>query len=203
MEIAILLKGLILGFSIAAPIGPIGLLCIRRTLSTGRLSGFVFGLGTATADALYGALAAFGVTAVTGLLLDYQPYIRLAGGGFLCYLGISIFRAEPAVQAVMAPAKDLLAAYGAAFLLTLANPMTILAFAAVFAGLGIGVTSGGGFSAAILIVGVFCGSALWWLVLTGTATFLFARMNYQRLKRINHLAGLIILGFGLVCIFGL
>lgn len=200
MEMLFLIKGVILGFSIAAPVGPIGVLCIRRTLSSGMLYGLVSGLGTATADALYGLLAAFGVTVVSGFLLDNQMYLRLVGGSFLIYLGYAAFRTEPATHGSDMGGAGLIGGYTSAFALTLANPMTILSFAAVFAGLGVGETGGNNILAAIMVLGVFIGSATWWLVLSGTTNYLRYAFDYHRLKYINQLAGIIIMGFGLICL---
>ena len=149
---ALFLQGLILGFLIAAPVGPIGVLCIRRTLAHGRRSGFVSGLGTATADAIYGCIAAFGMTAAGQLLFAYQPALRLGGGLFLLYLGWGILRAKPPVFAGEDGSVRLIGDYVSAFILTLTNPLTIMTFAAVFAGVGIG-ESGGIYGLALLLVG--------------------------------------------------
>src|SRR5208283_3746709 len=130
----ILIKGVIVGLSIAAPVGPIGLLCIRRSLAEGRASGLLSGLGAATADALYGSMAAFGLTAVSSLLIRERLWIGAAGGVFLCYLGARTFLSPPAAHAGSASRLGLVAAYFSTFALTLANPMTILSFIAVFAG---------------------------------------------------------------------
>src|SRR6185369_560193 len=134
-----LLKGLVIGFSIAAPVGPIGLLCIRRSLTNGRVAGFVSGLGAATADALYGVVAALGLTAITSALLAHQSWLQLGGGGFLVYLGVTTLRAAPPAAAPRATAPtNLRSAYFSVLVLTLTNPMTILSFLGIFAGLGIG-----------------------------------------------------------------
>src|SRR5262245_23551445 len=173
MDASLLLRGLLIGFSIAAPVGPIGVLCIRRTLADGRLAGLVSGLGAATADAFYGCVAAFGLTAVSGFLISQQTWLRLFGGLFLCYLGIRTLLAAPAEKPAIAtgrrpsPGRGLLAAYTSTFALTVANPATILSFAAIFAGMGAGITSRSYASAALLVSGVFLGSALWWLLLSG------------------------------------
>jgi threonine/homoserine/homoserine lactone efflux protein len=199
METIFFLKGLVLGFSIAAPVGPIGVLCIRRTLAAGMLNGFVSGLGTATADAIYGLIAAFGVTVVATVLLDNQVYLQLVGGGFLSYLGYCTFRAEPATQAADIRGGGLLAAYSSAFFLTLTNPLTILSFAAVFAGLGVGGPVGNQAAAAFMVLGVFSGSAGWWLALSMAANGFRSRLDYQRLKIVNRLSGLVILAFAAAC----
>ena len=138
MEIPFLFQGVLLGFSIAAPVGPIGVLCIRRTLAEGRLTGFVSGLGAATADAIYGLVAGFGLTFVSSLLVGGQFWMRLVGGAFLCYLGARTFLAKPAQRTASATGSGLLGAYASTLVLTLTNPMTIFSFAAVFAGLGVG-----------------------------------------------------------------
>jgi len=203
MEMIFFLKGVLLGFSIAAPVGPIGVLCIRRTLASGMVNGFVSGLGTATADAIYGLIAAFSVTAVASVLLDNQVYLRLVGGGFLIYLGHCSFRAEPATQAADIQGGGLLAAYISAFFLTLTNPLTILSFAAVFAGLGVGEAVGNQIAAGFLVLGVFIGSAGWWLTLSITADSLRSRLDYRRLKIVNRFSGLVIWGFAVACLLTL
>src|SRR5579862_4353247 len=118
------LRGLLIGFSIAAPVGPIGVLCIRRTLANGRVNGLVTGLGAATADACYGAVAGFGLTFISGLLIDQRVWLRLIGGAFLCYLGVKTFLARPAEQAAAAKSSSLAGAYTSTLFLTLTNPTT-------------------------------------------------------------------------------
>lgn len=196
MELIFFLKGIILGFSIAAPVGPIGVLCIRRTLAKGMLNGFLSGVGTATADAMYGCIAAFGVTVVAAFLIDNQFYLRLIGGLFLLYLGYTTFRSVPAKTAEKIDDQGLLGAYTSAFFLTLTNPMTIMSFAAVFAGLGIGETGGNYILAGLVVFGVFIGSMLWWLLLSGTVNAFRATFNTKRLKYVNQFSGFIIAGFG-------
>jgi Putative threonine efflux protein len=202
MVAALFLKGLVLGFSIAAPIGPIGVLCIRRTLAGGMTSGLITGLGTATADALYGLVAAFGLTAVAVLFIDHQFILRLGGGLFLCYLGATAFRAPPAQAAAGGRSGTLWRDYASAFVLTITNPLTILSFAAVFVGLGIGADPG--FTAAgVTVLGIFAGSLLWWLLLSGVASLIRAKLDYTRLKWINRLSGLVVVAFGLACLYSL
>ena len=135
MDITLYLRGLAIGFSIAAPGGPIGVLCIRRTLAEGRVSGLVSGLGAATADTIYGCFAAFGLTSISYFLVSQQVGMRLIGGVFLCYLGIKTLLARPAQQAASGKGNGLFGDFSSAFFLTLTNPMTIIAFAAIFAGL--------------------------------------------------------------------
>jgi threonine/homoserine/homoserine lactone efflux protein len=196
MDISFLIRGFVIGFSIAAPVGPIGVLCMRRTLAEGRASGLVSGLGAATADAIYGSIAGFGLTFISNFLVSQHMWLRLIGGVFLCYLGIRTILAKPADQAALAKGNGLLGAYASTFLLTLTNPMTILSFAAIFAGLGLGGTSGNYRSAGVLVLGVFLGSGLWWLVLSGGVGLLRAKLNPHGLQWINRISGVTIAGFG-------
>ncbi len=198
-----MLRGLIIGFSIAAPVGPIGVLCIRRTLAEGRVSGLVSGLGAATADAIYGCIAGFGLTFASSILVSQQVWLRLIGGLFLCYLGVKTFLARPAQEAASAEGRGLMGAYLSTFLLTLTNPITILAFAAIFAGLGVGGASRNYVSAGLLVSGVFLGSTLWWLILSGGVGALRMRFKLQGLRWVNRISGVIIMGFGLIAFFSL
>jgi threonine/homoserine/homoserine lactone efflux protein len=166
MAWGLFIKGFIIGFSIAAPVGPIGILCIQRTLSKGNLQGLVTGLGAATADALYGFVAAFGLTFVSDFLVDQSLWFRLIGGLFLCYLGIRAFSKKSPSQNVTLKNSSALSAYGTTFFLTLTNPMTILFFAGIFAGLGIVNESIQYSAAGFMVIGVFTGSAAWWLLLS-------------------------------------
>lgn len=203
MELPIIIKGIIMGFSIAAPVGPIGVLCIRRTISNGRLSGFVSGLGAATADGMYGCVAAFGLTFISSFLISQQFWLRLIGGAFLCYLGVKTLLSRPAEQAAKAAASSTVAGdYLSTFFLTVTNPMTILSFAAVFAGMGLAAT-GGYQSAGLLVLGVVIGSALWWLCLSGIVGFFRQKFNSTGLIWVNRISGLIILGFGLIAMASL
>jgi threonine/homoserine/homoserine lactone efflux protein len=203
MDLSYLIRGLVIGFSIAAPVGPIGVLCIRRTLAEGYVVGFLSGLGAATADAVYGMVAAFGLAYVSSILIGYQAWIRLVGGLFLCYLGLRTYFARPADGAVCAEGKGLAGAYGSVFFLTLTNPMTILAFTAIFAGLGIGSATGQYRSATLLVMGVFSGSAAWWLILSGGVSLFRSRFTPRALGWVNKAAGLVILGFGVLALVSL
>lgn len=165
--IEFLLKGLAIGFAIAAPVGPIGVLCIRRTFAEGRAAGVATGLGAATADACYGAVAGFGLTAVSGFLLGFQSELRLFGGLFLCALGLKTALEKPASGAVKLEGRGLAPAYATTVAFTLTNPATILSFAAVFAGAGLGQQAHGIGAALAIVSGVFVGSTAWWLLLTG------------------------------------
>ncbi|MBI5960697.1 MAG: LysE family translocator [Chloroflexi bacterium] len=203
MSIEFLFRGLVIGFSIAAPVGPIGVLCIRRTLANGRAIGFVSGLGAATADSVYGAVAALGLTVISSFLVDQQTWFRLIGGAFLLYLGVRTFRARPAENAaVTRKSSGLTGAYFSTLVLTLTNPATILSFVAIFAGLGIAETEGDRVGALALVVGVFGGSAVWWLLLSGGVSLLRSRLTPARLRWINWFSGAILTGFGLLALVG-
>jgi threonine/homoserine/homoserine lactone efflux protein len=199
-------RGFLIGLSIAAAVGPISLLCIRKTLSGGRLTGFACGMGAATADGLYGFVAAFGLTWASDLLFEQQAWLRLVGGLFLVYLGARTFLDElGSAASPTAPtnSKGLARSYASTFALTVANPTTILSFAAVFAGLGLGETRGGYALASALVAGVFSRSALWWLVLSTGVSLLRSKLGLVALRRINRASGTIILAFGVVALGGL
>lgn len=200
MDLAFLIKGVIIGFSVAAPVGPIGVLCIRRTLAEGRLSGFLSGIGAATADVTYGMIAGFGLTSVSNFLMGQQIWLRLIGGLFLCYLGIKTFKTKPSVETISSNKHGLIGNYFSTFLLTITNPMTIISFAAVFAGLGIGTIQTNYYSSLVLVIGVFLGSGLWWLTLSTIVNVLGKRFNPKRLIWVNKVSGIIVLIFGLIAL---
>jgi threonine/homoserine/homoserine lactone efflux protein len=200
MDAIFLLKGLALGFSIAAPIGPIGILCVRRTLTAGRTLGLVSGLGAATADAMYGMVAGFGLTFISSLLIGQRVWLNLIGGVFLCYLGFKTLVAKPADHVASPQRAGLLGAYASTLFLTLTNPMTILFFVGVFAGLGIATAPSGYLSSGLLVAGVFLGSAMWWLLLTFSASLLLTKIRTERWQWINRTSGVVLLGFGVAAL---
>jgi threonine/homoserine/homoserine lactone efflux protein len=195
METHLLFTGLIIGFSIAAPVGPIGVLCIRRTLAFGPVSGLLSGLGAASADAVYGAMAAFGLTFVSAMLVNQQEWLKLVGGLFLCYLGVATLLAPPSSPDT-AGEQNLAGDYASTFFLTLTNPATILSFAAIFAGLGLGSQQRDYLSAGLMVLGVFSGSALWWLTLSSLVGLFRKKLTGPGLRWVNRISGLIIAGFG-------
>ena len=191
-----LMQGMGVGFSIAAPVGAIGFLCIQQTLTGGILLGVASGLGAATADMMYGILVALGMTASQTIILSYKTPLSLIGGLFLCYLGLKKFWAIPAnVHATRTTHNSLIRAYGMTFLLTLTNPATILDFAALFTGLRVSVV---GYAESLSFIGgVFVGSACWWLLLCFTVGIFRKRISQNMLRYINYIAGVMILSFGL------
>jgi threonine/homoserine/homoserine lactone efflux protein len=207
MDPGFLVRGLIIGFSIAAPVGPIGVLCIQRTLGKGRIYGLLSGLGAATADGTYGLIAGFGLTFISSFLIGQQLWIRLIGGVFLLYLGLRTILSKPAQreqeQATTIKGENLLAAYVSTLFLTLTNPLTILSFAAIFAGIGAGGANKSYISAAVLVLGVFLGSALWWVILSSGVSILRTKLNTQALRWVNRISGAIIITFGVLALLSL
>jgi len=197
---AFVLRGFILGFTIAAAVGPISLLVIRRTIAQGQVYGLVSGLGVATADATYGAIAAFGLAAITEVLVNARVVLGLAGGIFLLWLAWQTVRSSPTEAATPAPTgrRGYAGAYLSILALTMANPMTILSFGALFAGLG--VTSGATGDAVFVVIGVLLGSTTWWVVLTTIVGRLRGRMTSTWIHRINVASGVLIGAFALVAI---
>jgi threonine/homoserine/homoserine lactone efflux protein len=200
MDPTLVIRGFVLGFTIAAAVGPISLLVIRRTLAEGRVVGLVSGLGVATADATYGAIAAFGLTAVTDVLVDGRRVLGVVGGVFLLWLAWRTFRAVPSERAAAdtGARRGLPAAYLSTLGLTLTNPMTILSFAALFVGLGVKGDDVAG--AGSLTAGVFAGSAAWWIVLVGVIGALRSRVTARGLRAVNLASGLLIGAFAIVAL---
>ncbi len=155
------------------------------------------------ADAIYGCIAGLGLTFISSLLIHQQIWLRLIGGAFLCYLGVKTFMSLPAEQAAKAKGNSLVGAYASTFLLTLTNPMTMLSFAAVFAGLGVASPRGNYTLAIILVLGVFTGSALWWLMLSGGIGLFRTKLTPRRLQWVNRISGVLITAFGLLALLNL
>jgi threonine/homoserine/homoserine lactone efflux protein len=195
-------RGLVIGFTVAMAVGPMSLLTMRRTIAHGRLYGLVSGLGIATADASYGAVAAFGLTAVTAVLVGARMALGVAGGAFLIWLGArTIVDRAVATEAAAAAGSDrpgLPAAWLSIYGLTMTNPMTILSFAAIFAGFGL--AGGSLLEAALLTIGVFVGSSLWWIALTSVVGRLRTRLTPAVLVSINRASGVALLVFGVLAI---
>lgn len=190
-----LAKGLLIGLSIAAPVGPIGILCMKRTLNQGRRYGLASGLGAASADGIYGLIAAFGFDAFISRMVALQDAVSFVGGLFLCYLGYLSFRSAAGERSAEAGRSSSLAgAYWTTFLLTVTNPMTILSFLGIFAGLHAAEASTTGLIS--LVLGVFAGSAVWWLFLSLAVGSLRRALNAGAMRWINRLSGLLLLGFG-------
>ena len=204
MDLSLFLRGLAIGFAVALALGPIGLLVIRRTIDRGWRHGFVSGVGVATADATYGAVAAFGLTAVTETLVGIDRPLGIVGGAVLLVLAGRALRDTlapgegPVERADRGRFDGPLGAWATMVGLTLTNPATILSFAALFASLGAGSAGTGG--AVSIVAGVFLGSVAWWAVLTGLVAGLRARLTPRVIRGLNVASALIIGGFGVVAI---
>ncbi len=197
--IEILLKGIGVGFAVAAPVGPIGLLCIRRTLKEGRTSGLASGLGAATADGIYGFMVAAGFAA-TGLMISYAQPMQLFGGLLIACLGLLSIRAFFKAKSDTKPADakeagSIVSAFATTFALTISNPMTILAFVALVAGLGSAAASHA-YAAYILVFGVFAGSALWWIILVTAASLACSRITPATTRWLDLASGTVLLIWG-------
>jgi threonine/homoserine/homoserine lactone efflux protein len=205
MDPGFFIRGLLIGLSIAATVGPMSFLCIQHTLNRGQPYGLVSGLGIATADGVYGSIAAFGITVLTHFLVSEQIWIRLIGGLFLVYLGIKTVLTKPAERAAVLKTKTngYFGAYASTFLLTLTNPLTILSFTAIFAGIGVGSASKSIFSATAVVIGVFAGSTIWWIILTSGISLLRKTITPVWLLWINRISGSMITLFGMLALFTL
>ncbi len=201
MVISLFFKGLIVGLLIAVPVGPVAILCIQRTLNMGRRHGLVSGLGAACADAIYGFIAAFGVKLVSDFLAEHQVWLRIIAGVCFCGLGMRTFLSKVTKQATPAGRLRQIGDYGSTLALTLMNPMTVLAFAVVFA--SIGVTGSHHLATGLLVAGVFTGSALWWFTLSVVAEIFRERVSRSNLIWLNKISGTIIIILGLLILLSL
>ena len=199
MSALLFAKGLLLGLAIAAPLGPIGVLCINRTLERGFWAGVAGGLGTALADASYALLAAAGFAAFATLLATVATPLSLAGGAFMIWLGWRGLQPSPVAAAAKVGARDLIETTAATFLLTIANPLTILSFAAFFAVLGL-AKAGGLANATVVVAGVFLGSLAWWMLLSGGIALARTRLPDSFVTWVSRLSGLVLIAFGAVAI---
>ena len=201
MLLVFALKGIAVGIVIAVPVGPVGVMCVRRTIFEGKAAGFISGLGAATADALFGFIAAFGLTFVSDWLIGYHQWLRIAGGCYLLYVGGSALLAAPDANQPSEPdAESLVRDFLSTFALTLTNPITILAFLGIFSALGLSGADATFARAAILVLGVWLGSLVWWLTLTFGVGSLFRSFERRHLKWINRASGTILFvsGVGLL-----
>ncbi|HEX3523994.1 MAG TPA: LysE family translocator [Stellaceae bacterium] len=197
MLLIFLLKGIAVGIVIAVPVGPVGVMCVRRTIFEGKRAGFVSGLGAATADALFGLIAAFGLTFVSDWLIGYHQWLRIAGGCYLAYVGGSALLAQPEAKRSSEPdSEGLLRHFLSTFALTLTNPITILAFLGIFSVLGLTGEDATFARAAVMVLGVWLGSLLWWLTLTFGLGSLFRSFEARHLKWINRASGIILVVSG-------
>jgi len=196
MNLIFLLKGLAIGFSLAAPVGPVGVLCIRRTLAHGSKRGLIVGLSAACADMLYGIVAAFGVTLISDFITNQQQWLRLIGGVLLLILGYRTFHSHASTDTQVNGTNGQIRAFVSSFLLTLTNPMTLFAFAAVFAGVGLDKIIGDNWSGTFLVLGVFLGSLSWFTLLTALVHFFREKITANGVTLVNKIAGTLLILFG-------
>jgi len=194
VRLATLLRGIVLGFCASAPVGPVGLVCIRRTLASGMSAGIFSGLGAALADSLYGCVAAFGISAVSGFLLRNRNAFRLAGGIFLCCFGLCMIHARHDSKDVRRPPSSG-GLFISTFVLTASNPLTVLSFVAIFSGLGFHTSC-----PFTLATGVFIGSVLWWSLLSGGVSLFRRRMSPAVFRWIDLISGGVIAAFGIALV---
>ena len=195
--VPLFLSSLLIGLSIAAPVGPIGLLTIQRSLDHGARAGLATGLGAAAADAVYGAVGAYGVTWLVDALIAARVPLALFGGAFLLWMAWKLWRAPLAERAAAtAPAAGAWQYFGGTFLLTLSNPATIFSFIAIFGSMSGGLGNRGAVaSPAVMVAGVLIGSALWWLFLSGAVGHLRERFDARWRRRVNLVSALVLAGF--------
>ena len=201
MLIGFLLKGMLVGMVIAVPVGPVGILCIRRTILDGRLPGLFSGLGAASADSLFGIVAGFGLTFISDMLLNYQDWLRMGAAVFLLYVGVTALMNDPTERSRSGrDPEGLFGDFASTFVLTITNPVTILSFLAIFGALGFTGEEATMAHAGVLVAGVWIGSFLWWIGLIAATGLL--RMTFQRhhLVWINRGSGGILVFAGVMLI---
>jgi len=203
MMTIIFLKGMVIGFLISLPVGPIAVLCIHRTLNEGRIHGMLSGLGASTADTVYSFLAASGLSFISNFLIKEQLWFRLLGGFFLCYMGVRLLRSRVIQKVVSEDSASYFSNYVSALFLTLSNPGTFLALAAIFASLGVTQTLVHHTSAGLLVSGVFIGSGLWWFILNSVTGVFLKKLDYIKLAWLNRISGIVIAVFGLLVLVSL
>jgi len=203
MDLRFFLRGFLLAITIAAPVGPTGVLCMQRTLSGGPLYGFISGLGASTAHVIFGSVAAFGLTFVSSFLAEHQFWFRLCSGVFICYLGAKVFLLIPVNRRTPVRGAGYVGGFASIFALTLLNPITALFFVAVFPTLGHVGQSASYASAGTLVLGVFTGSTLWWFVLSIVTSIFQERVSPSAMRWVNRISGGLIIAFGIVILFSL
>ncbi|MFA4826052.1 MAG: LysE family transporter [Methanoregula sp.] len=196
MDTSVFIQGMIIGLTLAVPVGPIALLCIQRAIADGRLHGIISGIGVATADSFYAGVTFFGLTAISGLFIAYQFSLRLAAGLVLILVGIRIFLTIPAPLSVKTEHETYFKDYLSMVVIAIANPLTLIFFVAILPGFGVVFHENSVLSATEFVGGVFFGSTLWWIVLCGSIGSVRSRISAGHLKLINRISGLLIVCFG-------
>lgn len=202
-EFIFFLKGLIIGLLVSAPVGPLALICIRRTLVKNRLCGFVAGLGVATSDLFYAIVAGFSITLIYNFIIAEKLWFRLIGGLFLVYLGLRtiLFKQKEKFNDKGKNNNNLVHDFLSTFFIALAGPFTLVFFLAIFSGLGIGQTDYQHFNTVVTIIGIFIGSVLWWGILSSLVDLFKERFNDKLIALINKVVGIVVLIFGILILF--
>jgi threonine/homoserine/homoserine lactone efflux protein len=196
MDTSLFIQGMIIGLTLAVPVGPIALLCIQRAVTDGRFHGIVSGVGVATADSFYAAVTLFGLTAISGLIIAHQFSLRLAAGVVLILIGIRIFFAIPAPLSEKTEHETYLKDYLSMVAIAIANPLTLIFFIAILPGFGVVFHENSVLLALEFVGGVFIGSTLWWIILCGAIGSVRSRIRAEHLRLINRISGVLIVCFG-------
>lgn len=197
MELSPFLQGIIIGLTLAVPVGPISLLCIRRSIADGRLHGIVSGLGVATADSLYAAVAVLGLTAISGIIIAQQLFFRIFAGLVLIVIGVKVFLSVPQEPGENDGHESYPKDFLSMLAIALANPLTILFFLVVLPGFGVVLGGSSFFTSAEFVLGIFSGSAAWWIILCGAVGSVRSSLSTRTLQLINRISGVLIFCFGI------
>jgi threonine/homoserine/homoserine lactone efflux protein len=196
MEVSLFVQGIIIGLTLAVPVGPLALICIQRTVKEGRLHGIFSGIGVATADSFYAAVTFFGLTVISGLIIAQQYLFRFLAGVVLILIGIRVFLSVPSAMSTKTEHETYLKDYLSTVALAIANPLTLVFFLVILPGYGVVIYGTDSLSAAEFVAGVFFGSTVWWVVLCGSIGSVRSRLSGENLRLINRVSGLLISCFG-------
>jgi threonine/homoserine/homoserine lactone efflux protein len=196
MDISLFVQGIVIGLTLAVPVGPLALICIQRTVSEGRLHGIFSGIGVATADSFYAAVTFLGLTVISGLIIAQQYLFRFLAGVILILIGIRVFLSIPSAISAKTEHETYLKDYLSMVALAIANPLTLVFFLVILPGYGVVIHGTSFLSAAEFVAGVFFGSTVWWVVLCGSIGSVRSRISAENLGRINRVSGLLISCFG-------
>lgn len=200
-----LIKGIIVGICASIPLGPVGILCIQKTLSKGKVSGLITGLGTAVADNLFASIALLSLSFVDGLLTTYRDWVFIGGGVFVVIYGITLVRKNP-IKQVRRPkefkSSHFLPDFASSFFMTISNPGALLLLIGIFAVMGVDLNATKtGIVVALILLGVFIGSSIWWFTLTSIINHFRNKFRLRQLLLVNRIAGIVIVVLGLISMF--
>lgn len=201
MLTSLFLQGSLIGFSMAIPVGPVGMLCIQHALRRGLAGGLIAGLGAALADAVYGGMAGFGVSLLSHVITSYQIWFQLMGAVILSILGIRIFKSHPSELETSKSSFSCSRIFFSTFALTLTNPLTLLCFAAVYTSFGITPSDEAIMPGLMLSLGIMLGAGLWWMLLSMTVAFIGKKYQIASIPLFNRISGGVLTGFGCLASF--